>query len=147
MKIVGAIVVAGVLAGTAAAVNTTSAKCLPGRQAAVLVRYERTGGFAGIREVLTVRRSGSATVVRLRGSGETTIRLSCARLRALRTALVRARFASLAPVYVPDTPVSDGFVESVSYGGRTVRVLTGAEPPPRLARVLAILRDIVSRRR
>jgi hypothetical protein len=113
----------------------------------VLVRYERTGGFVGIRELLTVRRSGSATLVRLRGSAGSTFRLSCTRLRTLRTALVRARFASLAPVYAPADPVGDGFVESVSYGGRTVRVLTGAEPPARLARVLALLRDHVSRRR
>jgi hypothetical protein len=120
--------------------------CIPGRQAAVLVAYDRTGGLAGIQDKLTVRRSGRASYSRLRGSARGTLQLSCTRLRAFRTALVRARFATLAPVYAPDTPLGDGLVESVSYGGRTVRVLTGAEPPPRLARVLALLRDIVSRR-
>jgi hypothetical protein len=113
----------------------------------VLVRYERSGGLAGIRDELTVRRSGRATVIRLRPPSSTTFVLSCRRLRALRTALVDARFATLAPVYAPDSPVADGLVESVSYGGRTVRVLTGAEPPRRLDRLLALLRDVVGRRR
>jgi hypothetical protein len=140
-------VVVAALTSAQAAPAAPSATCLPGRQAPVLVRYERTGGFAGIREALTVRRSGSATLVRTRGSSPVTFRLACARLRRLRTALVNARFASLAPVYAPDTPVADGFVESVSYGGRTVRVLTGAEPPPRLERVLELLRAIVAKRR
>jgi hypothetical protein len=84
----------------------------------------------------------------VRGAGELReLSLTCRRVRALRDALRNARFATLSPVCAPDTPMGDGFVETVSYGGRTVRVLTGAEPPPRLARVLALLRDIVSRRR
>ena len=135
---------AAILAGTAWAAR--EATCLPGRQSAVLVSYERTGGFAGIRETLVVRRSGRATYAQARLSGAVAFRVSCARLRALRSALVNAQFASLARVYAPDTEVSDGFVERVTYGGRTVRVLSGAEPPPRLARVLAQLRGLVSRR-
>lgn len=120
--------------------------CLPGRPGALLVSYSRTGGFAGIRERLRVYRGGRAEVVR--GSGALTeLRLSCRCVRALRDALVAARFASLATVYAPDAPVADGFLETVAYGGRSVRVLTGAELPPRLARALAVLRDVVSRRR
>ncbi|MDQ3821958.1 MAG: hypothetical protein M3321_01795, partial [Actinomycetota bacterium] len=116
-------------------------------QSAVLVAYERTGGFAGIRERLTVRRSGQATYARGLRDGSATFRLNCARLRTLRTALVEARFASLAPVYAPDAMVADGFVETVRHNGRSVQVLTGAEPPRRLARVLTLLRDALSRRR
>ena len=120
--------------------------CLPGRPGALLVAYSRTGGFAGIRERVRVYRGGRAEIVR--GSGELReFRLSCRRVRAVRDALVAARFASLGTIYAPDTPVADGFLETVTYGGRSVRVLTGAEPPRRLARVLALLRDVVSRRR
>ena len=144
MKLVA--VALAVLAGTVCATATAATPCLPGRQAAVLVSYERTGGFAGIHDELTVRRSGRATYVRgLRGATGT-FRLSCARLRALRRALVNARFESLAPVYGPDAQVADGFVETVRYRGRAVRVLTGAEPPPRLGRVLALLQFAVARR-
>jgi hypothetical protein len=134
-----------VLVSAAVAQARTEATCLAGRQAAMLVRYERTGGLAGTRDLLTVRRSGSATLVRHRGSNSTTLRLSCAKLRTLRTALVNARFASLSPVYSPDDPYADGFIESISYGGRTVRVFTGSEPPARLARVLGLLRALASR--
>jgi hypothetical protein len=138
-------VVAAGLAWASAASGSASGTCLPGRQAAVLVNYERSGGLAGIRDALTVRRSGAATLVRHRGAGPVALRLSCARLRALRNALVDARFASLARVYSPPDPYADGFIESVSYGGKTVRILTAAEPPARLSRVLGLLRAIASR--
>ena len=111
----------------------------------MLVRYERTGGFAGVRDLLTVRRSGSGTLVRDRGSSPVAVRLSCARLRALRNALVNARFATLSRVYSPPDPYADGFIEAVTYRGRTVRVLTGARPPARLARVLGVLRELAAR--
>ena len=145
MKVLATAVVAGTLAAPPAA-TASELGCLPGRPGALLVSYSRTGGFAGIRERLRVYRGGQAEIVR--GSGRLTeLRLSCRRVRALRDALVAARFASLASLYAPDALVADGFVETVGYGGRSVRVLTGGVPPPRLARVLAILRDVVSRRR
>jgi hypothetical protein len=144
MRTVGlaAMIVALVLAGVAQ--GRSEATCLPGRQAATLVAYERSGGLIGIRDLLTVRRSGVATLVRHRGSSPMTLHLSCTRLRALRTSLVSARFPSLSRVYAPDAPYADGFIESVSYGGRTVRVMTGARPPARLARVLGILRPLAA---
>jgi hypothetical protein len=140
---VGASAVVAAATASAGSLDT----CLPGRQAAVLVRYERTGGLAGIRDELRVRRSGRASLDQSRGQSPAMFILTCRRLRALRTALVEARFATLDPVYAPESPFADGLVESVSYGGRTVRVLTGAEPPRRLDRVLALLREIVARRR
>jgi hypothetical protein len=120
--------------------------CIPGRPAALLVAYERTGGFAGIREVLRVYRGGQVTLVHARG-GQSTLRVTCRRVQTLRDRLVQARFATLARTYAPDEAIADGFVETVSYAGRRVRVLTGARPPERLARVLAILRGIASNRR
>lgn len=120
--------------------------CIPGRPAALLVAYTRTGGLAGIREELRVFRGGQATLVHARG-GRSTFRLTCARVQTLRDRLVQARFATLAPAYAPDDPIADGFVETVSYAGRRVSVLTGARPPERLARVLRILRGIASNRR
>ena len=120
--------------------------CIPGRPAALLVAYERTGGFAGIREELRVFRGGQATLDHARG-GQSTFRLTCRRVQTLRDRLVQARFATLAPVYAPEDVINDGFIDTVSYAGRRVRVLTGARPPERLARVLGILRSIASNRR
>jgi hypothetical protein len=133
--------------GAASVEASSRATCLPGRQAAVLVHYEGAGGFAGMHDELTVRRSGRATVSRLRPRGTATFVLTCARLRTLRTLLVNARFGTLDPVYAPDSPYADGLVETISHGGGTVRVLTGAEPPRRLERVLQILRAVVAARR
>jgi hypothetical protein len=138
-----------VLAAIALATPASPAEqlgCLPGRPAALLVAYTRTGGFAGIREQLRIFRGGQATFIHARG-GQTTFRLTCARVRTVRDALRNARFGTLAPVYAPDDPVADGFVDTVSYAGRRVSVLTGARPPERLARVLRILRSMASDRR
>ena len=135
-----------VAAATAPRASSAELGCLPGRPGTLLVAYTRTGGFAGIRDRLRVYRGGQAELVR--GAGELTeLRLTCRRVRAIRDALVNARFATLEPVYAPGNPVADGFVEQVSYGGRTVRVLTGGRPPPRLVRVLELLRDLAGRRR
>ena len=141
--VLAAVLTALTLASPAA--PTGQLGCLPGRPAALLVAYSRTGGFAGIREELRIYRGGQATVVR-RG-GQLSFRLTCARVRAVRDALVGARFSTLAPVYAPANPVADGFVDTVSYAGRRVRVLTGADPPERLARALRVLRGVVANRR
>ena len=120
--------------------------CIPGRPAALLVAYTRSGGFAGINDRLRVYRGGQAELARRAGSPQV-FRLPCRRVQALRDALVASRFGSLSTVYTPEPPVADGLIESVSYGGRTVRVLTGADPPRRLNRVLGLLRDIAARDR
>lgn len=139
-------VVLAAIALSSPAAPTGQLGCIPGRPAALLVTYTRTGGFVGIRDRLRVYRGGQADVARRAGSLHE-LRLTCRRVQALRDALVNARFRSLDLVYSPEPPVADGFIESVSYGGRTVRVLTGADPPARLKRVLGLLRDIVARDR
>jgi hypothetical protein len=103
---------------------------------AVLVSFERTGGFAGIERSLVVHRSGKVV-----GDGfpVTTQRLSATRLRALRGALVRARFATLRRTYVSDTPIADGYVYWIRYAGRTIQIEEGAKLPPRLARPFSLL--------
>jgi hypothetical protein len=135
--------VLGVAAPTAAGAELG---CLPGRPAALLVAYTRTGGLAGIRDELRIYRGGQATLARARGRSST-LRLICARVRAVSDALRRARFGTLAPVYAPADPFADGFTETVAYAGRRPTVLPGARPPERLARVLGLLRNIVATRR
>ena len=136
------LVLLGVSTGAASA---TQAKCLPGAPGAVLVSYARTGGFVGVNDRLTVYRSGRVSLARRTGRA-VTFTLGCRRLVAIRDRLVRARFASLQPVYVPETTVSDGFMERVRFGEKTVRLETGARVPLRLERAVAPLRDLVSNR-
>lgn len=110
-----------------------------GQGPAVLVTYEQTGGFAGIERGLVVYRTGK---VQSDGMPLKTSRLTPARLRALRTALTQARFATLAKRYESEMPIADGFIYRVTYGGRSVRVEEGADPPARLERVLVQLRSL-----
>jgi hypothetical protein len=120
------------LAGTAAGAGSQSRK---------LVTYVHSGGFTGDVDSLTVFRSGQVD------SPNGQFRLTARRLLSLERALVAARFATLRRQYVPSDPVTDGYLERVTYAGRTVSVAEGANPPARLQRVLTLLADIVARKR
>jgi hypothetical protein len=109
-------------------------------QARPLVTYERTGGFIGVDDSLTVLPTGTAE------SSHGRFRLSAQRLAALKTALRKARFATLRARYDADAPVSDGFTYRVRHAGRTVVVEEEARVPARLARVLDLLADVFVRR-
>jgi hypothetical protein len=106
-----------------------------------LVAYTRTGGFVGVHETLSVRSDGRAVA-----DGDV-FRLSARRLAAVKTAVRRARFATLAPKYLPESPLSDGFTFTVAHGGRKVIVEEGANTPARLDRLLELLADIHARKR
>jgi hypothetical protein len=113
----------------------------PQAQPAALVSFEQSGGFAGIERGLIVHRSGKVVSD---GLPVTTHRLSATRLRALRNALVQARFATLRRTYESEAPVADGYVYRIRYAGRTIRVEEGAELPPRLERPFALLSALVA---
>ena len=53
-----------------------------------------------------------------------------------------ARFDTLQRRYRPEFPVADGTFDEVRYRGRATTVETGAEPPRRLVRLIALLRRI-----
>lgn len=105
-----------------------------------LVTYERTGGFIGVQDSLTVFPSGKAE------SSHGRFQLSARRLLVLETALRKARFATLRARYAPDAPVADGFTYRVRHAGRTVVVEEEAQVPARLGRVLDLLADIFAHR-
>jgi hypothetical protein len=107
---------------------------------AVLVTFEQTGGFAGIERSFTVQRSGKLVSD---GLATTTARLSPAKLRALKSALAKARFATLKRTYESDVQIDDGYVYRIMYGGRTVRIEEEAKLPLRLQRVYALLSGLV----
>jgi hypothetical protein len=106
----------------------------------LLVSYTRSGGFIGVRDVLTVRADGQAS------ADGRVFRLGPRRLAALQAALREARFATLARKYLPEAPFSDGYTWTVSHAGKTVLVAEGGSPPRRLQRLLDVLADIHARR-
>jgi hypothetical protein len=110
------------------------------RPAKPLVTFEQTGGFAGIERGLVVLRSGAVVSD---GLPLATSRLGPARLRALRTALVAARFATLRRTYESEEQLDDGYVYRITYGKRTIRIEEGAKLPPRLQRPVRLLTDLI----
>jgi hypothetical protein len=122
-----------------AALSVTAAAA-EARAPAVLVSFEQTGGFAGIERSFAVQRSGKLVSD---GLATTTARLGPARLRVLKEALAKARFASLKRTYESELQIDDGYVYRITYGGRTVRIEEEAKLPPRLQRVFALLSGLV----
>jgi hypothetical protein len=124
------------------ALVASTAAAAQARPLSPLVTFEQRGGFAGIERGLVVHRSGKVVSD---GLAVTTHRLSPARLRALRTALVAARFPTLAREYESGTGMADGFVYRLTYGGRTVQFEEDAELPARLQHCVDLLTPLFHR--
>lgn len=106
-----------------------------------LVSYQRTGGFIGVDDRLSVARNGR--VIRTeRGGAPTEFDLSPAALSELTDALEAADFPSLKPEYKPPFPISDGFVFTVTHRSKTVVVYEEAIIPAGLQQVIARLSQI-----
>jgi hypothetical protein len=112
--------------------------------AKTLVRYDKSGGFAGIQVKLSVSDAGSATLTRSRLGKDRRFKLTSAQLRGLRKALRDAHFSTLRARYAPKVVVADGFTRSVRYAGRAVAVSDGAKLPARLSRLLERLDKLAS---
>ena len=111
----------------------------------VLLTYVRQGGIAGGEVRLTVTADGDAKVYSS-GVGNWTSwtrRLPDDRFAALRTALERSGFHDLEADYRRNGVCNDCFVETVTYGGRSVVVQASAVPAG-LADVLRLLGELVS---
>jgi hypothetical protein len=113
--------------------------------AKTLVRYEKSGGIAGIQTTLTITTGGGATVKGRIASATRRFKLTSTQLRGLRKALRDARFSTLRALYAPNVPIADGFTRGVRYAGRSVTVRDGGKPPARLSRLLERLERFASR--
>lgn len=107
----------------------------------LLVAYQRTGGFIGVDDRLSVARNGRAIRTE-RGGAPTEFDVSPADLSELKDALEAADFPSLKAVYKPPFVLSDGFVFTVTYNGKTVMVYEEATIPAALQQVIARLSQI-----
>ncbi|GAB4408415.1 MAG: hypothetical protein Kow00123_21480 [Anaerolineales bacterium] len=114
----------------------------------VLLEYERSGGFAGFMDRLTVYADGRAVLNR-KGL-ETTFRLTPEEMARLTGELASAQFTSLDEAYLPSDPCCDRFTYVIRYmnpeGGKphTVKTMDGTIPP-QLVPVLEMLNNLVSR--
>ena len=107
-----------------------------------LVRYDITGGIAGIHERMVIDTDGTAVQTGGRG-GDQRFSVEAKQLRALKRELKAARFRSLKRRYQPSIRIFDGITQTVRHYGRSVSVYTGADVPARLARVLRRLSRVM----
>jgi hypothetical protein len=109
--------------------------------AAPLVSYERTGGLAGVDDVVDVSGSG-AVIVRHRDGDVHRTRLGVRRLRALRRAIRAAHFER--PVRTHPTNCDDCFSYRLRHGGHTLS-FSQLAAPARVDGVLRILAPLAER--
>jgi hypothetical protein len=133
------------LARTSALAAVLSLALASPAAAKTLVRYERSGGIAGIQLTMTVTDAGGVRIARARTSEVTRFALPASQRRALARALRDARVSTLRGRYAPSTPIADGFVQTVHYAGHDVTVQDGARPPARLGSLLSRLGRLAAR--
>jgi hypothetical protein len=108
----------------------------------VPIRYARSGGLAGVDDVLVISPDGTATLTSRRPALHRTGRLTAAERSALTAAVAPAR--ARAADRRPRDPHPDGFVYRVTLDTTELR-FTGAEVPPDLVALVRVLRSISTR--
>jgi hypothetical protein len=132
--------------GRMLAVSVVASLAMSGTaNARTLVRYEKSGGIAGVQVAISVSDAGAVRLTQGRPARVRRSTLPGPQLRGLRRALRDARFSTLRALYAGEHPVADGFVQQVRYAGRVVTVRDGGRPPPRLRALLARLARLAAR--
>ena len=118
----------------------------PPSQNSVLVTYQRSGGFAGLRDELTIYSNGDCKLQRKNIEREFTIQTS--QIAHLKQLMEEADFPGLKSEYLPSNIGADFFEYVVSYQAGegkmyTVRTVTGSVPDA-LQPVLGELDQLIS---
>jgi hypothetical protein len=119
-----------------------SSSAPPVQDALTPIRYARSGGLAGMSDVLVVSPDGTVALTSRRPQLHRTGRLTPAERAALVAAIPSARAAS--GPRAPRDPQPDGFMYTVMLDTVEFR-FTGAEVPPDLAGLVGALRRISGR--
>jgi hypothetical protein len=114
-----------------------------GQPSTALVVLVRSGGIAGLHDLVSVDASGVATVVRDRPATQSTRTLTSTELAALRAALERSDITGLKRNYL-DRQAADAFQYDVTYQGVTVTADEGVLPVT-LRPVVDILTRLIAR--
>lgn len=104
------------------------------------LEYHRTGGFAGVDEMLQINEDGTARVIR--GGTTSELVVDKATMQELQRALDDAQFTTLNSRYMPAQAGADLFEYSITYAGHTVQTADTAIPEA-LQPVIQILNTIV----
>jgi hypothetical protein len=128
---------------TAPSPSSPSPSSLPPALATLApIRYERSGGLAGVHDVLVIAADGTATLTSRRPALHRTGRLTAAELAGLTGAVPQGRVPEA--VRRPRDPHPDGFVYTVTFATSNNR-FTGAAVPPDLVPMVRALREISGR--
>ncbi len=107
------------------------------------IDYQRTGGFIGARDHLTIDMNGHAVLTRRTGNFE--FDLSHDELGAIQAALQTAGWVSLPENSMPLGVPADGFSYTITYQGHTVKTADTAVPKQLEPAITSLNRMIDSR--
>ena len=115
----------------------------------LLLRFERSGGFAGFFAAIDVYQNGHVEYThdpKLEGQPERGW-IQPERFEEVLALLDAIPFEALEPIYEPETPIADGYQYLLNYGEEfTVQMAQGAELPSDLESLRAILEEILDGR-
>ncbi len=117
------------------------AACAPSAPAAPTpIDYQRSGGFIGVQDHLTIDLNGHATLTRRTGNSE--FDLTRDELTAIQTAFQSAGFASLPENSMPRAGTADAYLYVITYQGHQVQTGDSAIPK-QLEPVIASLNRLI----
>jgi hypothetical protein len=120
----------------------SQAGCTRAPSSDILIVYERSGGFAGLDDSLSIKRTGEAVLTR--NSRRYEVTLDAETLTRLQTMFEDAAFLDLQKEYLPSQQGSDRFEYLITYQGHTVRTMDGAVPQS-LQPILEALNQIIEK--
>jgi hypothetical protein len=110
----------------------------------LLVTYQRSGGIAGIHEVLTIAPDGMGSLTNYAGTTLASRQFSIVELQPIYARLTNPAFAQLKPEYLDVFP--DSFTDTIIWvdasGSHTVTVTVGSTYPDILQQALDELRTL-----
>lgn len=136
-------ILVALIALTLAACTPIATPVPPTPAAPTPIDYQRSGGFIGVQDHLTIDLNGHVTLTRRNGTTE--FDLSRDELGAIQAAFQTAGFLSLPENPTPQGYAADGFLYVITYQGHQVR--TGdPSVPKQLEPVIAMLNRMIDSR-
>ncbi|MCB0115852.1 MAG: hypothetical protein KDD84_17245 [Caldilineaceae bacterium] len=114
--------------------------CSVGPSSSIWIDYQRSGGFVGFDDHLTVLNTGEATLTRK--STQFTFTLDDATISQLQGQLDVAVFSELRREYLPERQGADLITYTIIVNGHRVKTMDGAMPEP-LKPIVKSLNEII----
>ena len=100
--------------------------CTQATSSGILIKYQQTGGFAGLDNHLTIKANGEAVLIQNENRFE--FILDDNTLQSLQQKFEEIQFSKMDKKYIPDNTCCDLIEYTITYQGHTVKTMDTAVP-------------------